>query len=113
LRREKPEQTTRAGPDGLDAGHLVRDRHVCDDRQVAGEVRDRSVRAERPEILCAQIEREGSGELPPEPPAVARAEQLKCALLPLHDDAHLRPVRQGRFQIIRKSRTALSLRVGG
>ncbi len=113
LSRQKTQQAPGAGPDGLGAGHLVRDRHVRDDRQVAGEVRDRSVRGERPEILRAQIEGEGSGDLSPEPAAVARAEQLKCALLPLHDDAHLSTARQGRFQIIRKCRPALSLRVGG
>src|SRR5262245_36919908 len=63
---------------------------------------------ERIQLGGADVERQGPGELPPEPPTQTKTECGERVLLPLHDDAHACSARQGRFQIIRKRRAALS-----
>ena len=109
---EQAEQPARAGPDLVGARDLVGDGHVGDDRQVTRDVRDAAVGDEPARrSVRAEIEREGAGELTPEPPAVARAQRLERALLRLHDHAHARSARQGRFQVFRERRALLPCRV--
>ena len=60
------------------------------------------------QVRVGEIERQGSGELAPEPPAEADAERCERALLRLHDHAHARAARQGRFQIFGNRRAPLS-----
>jgi hypothetical protein len=74
-------------------------------------VRDAAVGDEPAHLRLTEIERESSGELAPEPPAVASANRCECALLRLHDDAHARSARQQPFQVFRYGRALLPRRV--
>ena len=75
-------------------------------------MRDGAVGGEAAELGPADVERKGPGELTPEPTAKAEAKRGERVLLRLHDHAHARTARQGRFQIIRKRRARLALRMG-
>ena len=107
--REKADEPTRSGPDLVRARDFVGDRHVGDDRQVTRDVRDAAVGDEAVRFRVGEVERKGSGELTPEPPAKAAAERRERALLRLHDYAHAGSARQGRFQVLGNGRASLSL----
>ena len=104
----RPMSPLDAGPDLVRPRDLVGDRHVGDDRQVTRDVGDTAVGDEAVQVRVGDIERQGSGELAPEPPAEAVAERGERALLRLHDHAHARSARQGRFQILGNRRAPLS-----
>ena len=106
---EETKQGALPAPDSFGSRHLVDDRRVGDDWKVARQMRDAAVGDEALQLGRAQVERQGPGELTPEPPAQAKTECGERVLLPLHDDARTNSACESRFQIVGKRRTALPL----